>query len=83
MTVLKKRVYIYKPHLLFCYYSIKSKELNLQKLQKGIEELQKSMEPSRYIGCAPHQVERFLKDVIRPVLDANRDILGEKAEINV
>ena len=49
----------------------------------SIEELQKSMEPSRYIGCAPHQVERFLRDVIRPVLEANKDILGEKAEINV
>ena len=41
------------------------------------------MEPSRYIGCAPHQVERFLSDVIRPLLEANKDILGEKAEINV
>ena len=49
----------------------------------SIEELQKSMEPSRYIGCAPHQVERFLNDVIRPLLEANKDILGEKAEINV
>ena len=49
----------------------------------SIEELQKSMEPSRYIGCAPHQVERFLRDVIRPVLEENKDILGEKAEINV
>ena len=49
----------------------------------SIEELRKSMEPSRYIGCAPHQVERFLSDVIRPLLEANKDILGEKAEINV
>ena len=49
----------------------------------SLDELKKSMEPSRYIGCAPHQVERFLKEVIAPVLSANKDILGEKAEINV
>ena len=49
----------------------------------SLDELKKSMEPSRYIGCAPHQVERFLADVIAPVLSANKDILGEKAEINV
>jgi adenylosuccinate lyase len=41
------------------------------------------MDPAKYIGCAPHQVERFLKEVIRPILEANRDILGRKAEINV
>ena len=41
------------------------------------------MEPARYIGCAPHQVDKFLDDVIRPLLEANKDILGEKAEINV
>ena len=49
----------------------------------SIEELQKSMEPARYIGCAPHQVERFLSDVIKPILDANSGVLGQKAEINV
>ena len=49
----------------------------------SLEELKKSMEPARYIGCAPHQVERFLRDVIAPILEANRDILGAKAEINV
>ena len=49
----------------------------------SLEDLQKSMDPAKYIGCAPHQVERFLKEVIRPILEANRDILGRKAEINV
>ncbi|MDO5455628.1 MAG: adenylosuccinate lyase [Eubacteriales bacterium] len=47
------------------------------------EELEKTMDPARYIGCAPHQVERFLETVIRPVLEENRELLGEKAEINV
>ena len=48
-----------------------------------LEDLEKTMEPSRYIGCAPHQVERYLNEVIRPVLDANKDILGVEAQINV
>ncbi|MBQ3392356.1 MAG: adenylosuccinate lyase [Lachnospiraceae bacterium] len=48
-----------------------------------IEELQSAMDPSRYIGCAPHQVERFLEEIIRPLLRENRDALGMSAEINV
>ena len=47
------------------------------------EELEKTLDPSRYVGCAPQQVERFLKEVIAPVLEANRELLGVKAEINV
>ena len=49
----------------------------------SLDELKKSMEPARYIGCAPHQVDKFLGEVIKPLLDANKEILGEKAEINV
>ena len=26
----------------------------------SLDELRKSMEPARYIGCAPHQVDKFL-----------------------
>ena len=48
-----------------------------------LKDLEKTMEPSRYIGCAPHQVERYLNEVIRPILDANKDILGVEAQINV
>ena len=48
-----------------------------------IEELEKAMEPAKYVGRAPRQVEVFLRDVVNPVLDANKDILGVKAEINV
>ncbi len=48
-----------------------------------LEDLQKSMDPKKYIGCAPHQVEKFLADVIQPVLDANKELLGVTAEINV
>ncbi len=49
----------------------------------SLEDLKKSMDPSRYIGCAPHQVDKFLAEVIAPILEENKDILGVKAEINV
>ncbi|MBE6009475.1 MAG: adenylosuccinate lyase [Lachnospiraceae bacterium] len=49
----------------------------------SLEELKATMKPERYIGRAPEQVEAFLKNVVQPVLDANKDELGVKAEINV
>lgn len=48
-----------------------------------LEELKETMDPSKYIGRASDQVDDYLKKVIRPLLDANKDILGVKAEINV
>ena len=48
-----------------------------------LEELQKSMEPSRYVGRAPRQVENFLKNVVNPILEENKELLGVKAEILV
>lgn len=48
-----------------------------------LEELEESMEPSKYVGRAPIQVDKFLSQVVEPVLDRNRDILGMTAEINV
>lgn len=51
--------------------------------QLSLEELQTSMDPAKYVGYAPKQVERFLKDVIQPVLDKNQELLGVKAEIHV
>ena len=48
-----------------------------------LEELEACMEPSRYTGRSGRQVEMFLRDVVNPVLEANKDILGMKSEINV
>ena len=49
-----------------------------------LEELEKNtMDPAKYVGCAPHQVEVYLRDVVRPMLEENKDALGLKAEINV
>ena len=49
----------------------------------SIDELRKTMNPSKYVGRAPLQVEAYLKNVVNPVLEANKDVLGVKAEINV
>ncbi len=48
-----------------------------------LEELKETMDPAKYVGRALLQVETYLKDVIRPLLDQNRDVLGMKAEIHV
>ena len=49
----------------------------------SLEELQKTMDPAKYVGRAPIQVDAYLKNVVNPVLEANEDILGVTAEINV
>ena len=41
------------------------------------------MDGKRYVGRAPKQVEEFLEEVIRPVLEENKEVLGMKAEITV
>ena len=47
------------------------------------EQIEANLKPELYVGRAPRQVEVFLRDVVRPILDANREELGVKAEINV
>ena len=48
-----------------------------------IEELRKSMEPSRYVGRAKEQTVTFIEKTVQPVLDAHKEMLGMTAEINV
>ena len=48
-----------------------------------LEELKKQMNPSKYTGRSKEQVEDFLKEVIRPILEENKAELGLEAEINV
>ena len=43
------------------------------------EELTAHLEPSRYIGRCPEQVEEFLAQEVRPVLDRYAGVLQEKA----
>lgn len=49
----------------------------------GLTELKKAMEPSRYIGRAKEQTEAFLANVVSPVLEKYKDMLGMHSEINV
>ena len=49
----------------------------------SLEELKKTMEPSRYTGRAKEQVEEFLSEVISPILKENEGLLGLKTEIHV
>ncbi len=69
---------------------VEGKENNLLELiaaddqfPMDLEELQAVMEPSRYVGRSASQVESFVEEVIRPILDANQDILGVRSEITV
>ena len=48
-----------------------------------LEELKKTMEPSRYVGRAKEQTERFIEKVVHPILDTHKELLGVKAEIHV
>ena len=48
-----------------------------------LEELQETMDPSKYVGRSSRQVDDFLSKVVKPVLDENSNLLGMTAEINV
>ncbi|MBR1571523.1 MAG: adenylosuccinate lyase [Lachnospiraceae bacterium] len=48
-----------------------------------LDDLKETMDPSKYVGRAPRQVEVYLREEVQPVLDANKDVLGLTAEINV
>ena len=41
------------------------------------------MKPENFVGRAPEQVEEFLDQVVAPILEENKDVLGMKAQINV
>lgn len=69
---------------------VEGKENNLLELiaadpafNLSLEKLQKTMDPKKYVGRAPQQVAEFLAEVIQPILDENKELLGVKAEINV
>ncbi len=49
----------------------------------GKEDLDKLMDPSKYVGRAPKQVDEYIRDYVKPVLEANSDMIGIEVEINV
>ncbi len=49
----------------------------------SLAELEETMDPAKYTGRAEIQVDAFLRNIIKPILDENRELLGVTAEINV
>ncbi len=47
------------------------------------EEIETLLVPEKYVGRAPEQTTEFLEEFIRPILDENKELLGEKAELSV
>ena len=47
------------------------------------EEILAEMQPINFVGRAPQQVDEFLGNLIKPILDANSELLGETADLKV
>ncbi|MBE6903563.1 MAG: adenylosuccinate lyase [Ruminococcaceae bacterium] len=47
------------------------------------EEIENVLSPENFTGRSAQQVEEFLRDIVLPILNENKDILGEKAELSV
>ena len=69
---------------------VEGKENNLLELiaadpefNMSIEELQKTMEPSKYVGRSKEQVEAFLSNCVQLILEENSELLEMSAEIHV
>lgn len=72
------------------HVKMEGKENNLLELiaadpafNMSLEDLQRTMDPAKYVGRSSEQVEMFLEKVIHPVLEKNQELLGMNAEINV
>ncbi len=49
----------------------------------SLDELKATMNPELYTGRAKEQTEEFIREVIKPILDDNKEALGMKADIKV
>ena len=49
----------------------------------NMEQLQAIMKPENFVGRAQQQTEEFVNEVINPILEENKEVLGLTAEINV
>lgn len=47
------------------------------------EEIMAILKPENFTGRSAEQVDNFIKDCVKPVLEKNADVLGEKAELSV
>ena len=69
---------------------VEGKENNLAELIAAdpafgltVEEITSHFEPKNFVGRAPQQVEDYLNDYVKPVIEANKELLGIEVEINV
>ena len=49
----------------------------------SLEDLEASMQPERYVGRSPKQTEDYINEVVNPILEENKALLGLTAEIKV
>ncbi|MEE1284110.1 MAG: adenylosuccinate lyase, partial [Acutalibacteraceae bacterium] len=49
----------------------------------SIDEINAVMKPANFVGRSPQQVEDFINEVISPILEENKELLGIEVEINV
>ncbi len=49
----------------------------------NMDEMNAILKPESFTGRSEQQVEEFVRDCVKPVLDKNADLLGEKAELSV
>ncbi|CAM2931759.1 adenylosuccinate lyase [Hathewaya histolytica] len=47
------------------------------------EEILGIIDPQKFVGRAPNQVEDFIENYVNPILDANKSLIGINSEINV
>lgn len=47
------------------------------------EELKSILEADKFVGAAPMQVDQFLGDVVKPLLEKNKNLLGKVGEVRV
>ncbi|MBE6841579.1 MAG: adenylosuccinate lyase [Ruminococcus sp.] len=57
--------------------------LNDEMFMISKEELDQILKPESFTGRSAQQVTEFIAECVQPVLDANKDKLGETAEMNV
>ncbi|HEY5563347.1 MAG TPA: adenylosuccinate lyase [Clostridiaceae bacterium] len=57
---------------------IKDKIFNMTK-----DEILSAINPDKFIGRAPGQVDDFIKNIVGPILDSSKDLLGLNIQINV
>lgn len=57
---------------------IESKIINMSK-----KEIEDTINPVNYVGRAPQQVEEFYNEIIKPILEENKELLGVDVELRV